>query len=121
MPFVTYENTATGVGSAALGGSQVFYVAWEVTVPGARVRQPTEADLDHLNGVGFLALGNDLTAAGLISGIGWGPEMWLNWRIGQFVDTPTAVGGSFTSIFADHIRWSFGVGTEVHFYVLGDS
>jgi hypothetical protein len=121
MPSTTYENTVTGVGSDALGGGRVYYVAWEVTVLGARARQPTESDTEHLNGVGFLALGNDLTSLGLISGVGWGPEMWMNWRTGQFVVTPTVIGTEFPAIFADHIRWSVGVGTTVHFYVFGDA
>jgi hypothetical protein len=120
MPSILYENTVSGVGYAALGSNTVFYLAWNVTFLGNRVRQPTESDSEHVNGVGFLSLGNDLTALGSISGIGWGPEMWLNWTIGQFVAPPGIVGSAFSAWIADHVRWSLGAGTFVHFYVFGE-
>ena len=120
MPSILYENTVSGVGYAVLGSGTVFYVAWNVTVLGNRVRNPTESDVEHVNGVGFLALGNDLSPLGAIEGIRWGPEMWLNWTIGQVIVTPTIVGSEFTGLLANYVRWSLGVGTTVHFYVFGE-
>ncbi len=119
MPSILFDATLSGVNQTALGGTSVFYVAWNVTFLGSRVRQPMEGDAEHVNGVGFLALGNDLTPGGLISGIGWGPEMWMNWTIGQYVAPPGLSGSDFSAWIAGYMRWSIGVGTTVHVIVFG--
>ena len=119
MPAVVYENTVSGVGEDSLGVSSVFYVAWEVLTEGPRVRRPIEGDSQKLNGVGYIALGNDLTGAGLISGIGWHPEIWLNWERGQWLVVPTSVGTDFPAVFADSVHWSLSPDVSVHFYVFG--
>ena len=116
MP-VVYENTVSGVGEDILPGGRAAYLGWEVLTQGPRVRNPMESDPDHLNGVGFLSFGNDLSSAGLISGVGWQSEIWLNWLIGQWIVIPTQVGADFGVLFADHVRWSLSVGSSVHFYV----
>lgn len=120
MPGLTYEATLTGVGAAALGGSRVYYVAWEVLTEGPRIRRPIEGDTEHLNGVGYFALGNDLTAAGIIAGLAWQPEVWMNWERGQWIVVPTVVGTDFPAVIADHIHWSVSADAEVHLYVFGD-
>ena len=121
MPFTTFEDTLTGSGSAALSGTRVLYVAWEITVEGPAVHQPSVWDTDMRLGVGHWELGNDLTSLGLISGVGYDEPHWLDTPIGQWVTRPTAVDTAFGYTFADHIRWSLTEGTEVHLYVFGDS
>lgn len=119
MPAILVEGTVTDSGSDSIGATQALYVAWEVTVQGRRVRNPFAADTALLNGVGVLAFGTDLTGAGVISGIAWYPEIWLNWSPGIWTPNPTLVGTEFGWIVADHIRWSLSEGTTVHFYVFG--
>lgn len=121
MPFITFSDTVTGQGVAALGGNRVLYVAFEVLVDGPRVRSPKESDEVSLNGVGFASIGNDLTGAGIISGIGWGPELWFNSRTGMYIADGGQVSGGLLRWFADHIRWSLSTGTTVALYVLGDN
>lgn len=121
MPYISFSDTVAGQGSASLSGNRVYYVAYEVTVDGPRVRTPHEADGETLNGVGFVCLGNDLTAAGIVSGVGWDRELWMNSRRGQFIADGGQVASGLIRWFADHIRWSVGAGTSVRLYVLGDN
>jgi len=121
MPFSTFDDTVSGSGAADLGGNRVYYVAWRVTVDGNRVRQPTEDDSDHLNGVGYFSLGNALDGASDFAGDGWGDEHWMNWRQGQWIVPPGEVGTSFSRAIAGRIHWGLSAGTEVHLFVLGDN
>lgn len=120
MPSAIYEDVLTGEGAAILGGTRVFYVAWEVTVSGIRVRNGSESDPDALMGVGYFALGNDLTPLGLISGVGWQEAHWFNWTIGQWIPSPAMVGSDFSNDIAQYIHWAISAGSEVHLYVFGD-
>lgn len=121
MPSISFNDTVSGHGSVALDTNRVYYVAYEVTAQGRRVRTPRDADPDTLNGVGFLSLGNDLTAAGIISGVGWAPEMWMNAVRGQFIADGGELSGTLLRWFADHLRWSLSEGTSATVYVLGDN
>lgn len=121
MPSISFDDTVSGNGSTVLVTNRILYLAYEVTVDGRRVRTPRDADADTLNGVGFVSLGNDLTPAGIISGDGWGPELWLNARRGQFIADGHEVSGGFMRWIADRLRWSLSEGTSVHIYVLGDN
>lgn len=120
MPSVTYEADLVDSGSDVLGGTRVLYVAWEVTVEGPTVRRPVAEDVEALNGVGYFALGNDLTPGGLISGIGWDEAHWFNWEIGQWIVPPGQVGADFSAAVAQYIHWSVRPGTTVHIVVFGD-
>lgn len=121
MPSISFDDTVSGNGITTLVTNRILYLAYEVTVDGRRVRTPRDADANTLNGVGFVSLGNDLTPAGIISADGWGPEMWLNARTGQFIADGHEVAGGFMRWIADRFRWSLSEGTSVHIYVLGDS
>lgn len=121
MPSISFDDTVSGHGSATMTTNVVLYVAYRVTVDGRRVRTPRDADPDTLNGVGFVTLGNDITAAAILSGDAWGPEMWLNCRQGQFIANGGLIDGTFIGWIADRIRWSLSEGTEAHIYVLGDN
>lgn len=120
MPSVTYEATLTDEGSAALGGSRVFYVAWQITTEGPTIRRPHSWDPNTVIGAGFWQLGNDLTDLGLISAVGWADEHWLYATVGQWIAPPGAVGTDFSAAIAGHIRWTIAPGTAVHLYVFGD-
>lgn len=120
MPNVIYEDSLTGAGSAIMGGTRVYFVAWEVTTRGPLVRVPNAWDVDQLLGVGHWALGNDLTPGGLISGLGFDSPHWVNSEIGQWVAPPGQVGADFSSAIAQYIEWAFTPGTEVHVYVFGE-
>lgn len=98
-----------------------MYVAWEVLADGPRVRNPIEGDSEHLNGVGFFKLGNDLTPLGLISGVGFDEAIWFNARIGQWIAGPGSVGNDANFRVAQYIRWSISPMASVHFYVFGDA
>lgn len=121
MPFVTFEDTLTDSGSSPLGGSRVFYVAWEITVLGPTIRHPNTWDVDALVGVGHWELGNALDSGGLIAGVGYDSPHWIGWEIGQWIVPPGVVGADFSAAIADHIRWTIEPGTSVHLYVFGDS
>lgn len=120
MPSVIFEDELTNAGTTVLGGTRVFYVAWEVTAPGPTVRRPVEGDPEFLNGVGYFALGNDLTSGGLISGIGLGDAHWFNWEIGQWIAPPGQSGADFSAAIAQYIHWFVKPGTAVHVVVFGD-
>jgi hypothetical protein len=121
VPSVIFEDSLTDAGTTVMGGTRVFYVAWEVVTDGPRVRPGMEEDTDALLGVGYWSLGNDLTSLGLISGIGLGEAHWMNTRIGQWVVPPGLVGADFSIAIAQYIHWAISPGTEVHLYVFGDS
>lgn len=120
MPSAIYEDTLVDSGSAVMGGSRVFYVAWEVIGAGPSVRNPSSWDLITQIGVGYWQLGNDLTSLGLISGDGWGEPHWIYSEIGQWIAPPGIVGTDFSAAIADRIRWVLSPGTSVHLYVFGD-
>lgn len=121
MPYITYDQTLSGAGSAQMGGTRVYYVAWEVTIIGNQIRQANAWDPYSQLGVGYFQLGNDLTPAGSISGVGYDSPVWLNWLLGQWIVEPAEVASNFTSAIAQYIRWAFTPGTSVHLYVLGDA
>lgn len=121
MPFVALDDSYTGSGSVGIGATRVLYLAWEVTAQGPRVRQPLDSDSETLNGVGFIQFGNDLTAAGVISAVGWDEQHWLNTVHGQLVASGGDVSTGYDRWIADHLRWSFSLDTEVHMYLLVDS
>jgi hypothetical protein len=120
MPGVIYEDSLTDSGDAIMGGTRVYFYAWEVISAGANVRNPNQWEVNTLVGVGHIEFGNDLTPGGLISGIGWGKPQWLHTEVGQVVVSPGQSGTDFTSDIAQYIRWSFSPGTEVHLYVFGE-
>jgi hypothetical protein len=120
MPSVIYEDSLTDTGTSILGGTRVLYVAWEMTVEGPTVRRPVPDDVELLNGLGYFALGNDLTPGGLISGIGLHQAQWFNWEIGQWLPEPSQVGADFPSVVAQYIHWMVRPGSEVHVVVFGD-
>lgn len=121
MPGVTFEDVLSGSGAAELGGTRVYYVAWEVTVAAPYVRHPSPWDDQVVIGVGHFELGNDLTPAGLISGIGYGAQHWMGSMVGQWIVSPAVAGGAFTAEIAEWLRWTISPGTEVHLYVFGDA
>lgn len=121
MPGVIYNDVVSGVGSSALSGNRVYYVAFQVNIEGPRVRRPQEADTLTLNGVGFVQLGNDLSAGGLISAVGYDRQLWLNNVYGQYIADGGQVSGGLMRWFADHVRWSLSPGTEIDLVVFGDS
>lgn len=121
MPSVTYEATISGAGEATLGGSRVFYVAWEIAIIGPSVRQPQVWDPNFLLGIGHWELGNDLADLGLIPAVGWGEAHWMNSEVGQWIAPPGVIGTDFSAALATRIRWSIPAGTEVHLYVFGDA
>jgi hypothetical protein len=120
MPSVIYESTLTDVGTDILGGTRVFYVAWEMTIEGVTVRRPVVGDDRFINGLGYFALGNDLTPGGLISGVGLAEPHWFNWDIGQWIAEPGVSGSDFTAAIAQYIHWFVKPGSEVHIVVFGD-
>jgi len=120
MPSNIYESSLTDSGVATLGGSRVFYVAWEVTAAGPTVRTPSSWDLTTQVGVGYWQLGNDLSPLGVITGDGWGEPHWIYAEIGQWIAPPGVVGSDFSAAISDRIRWVLSPGTTVHLYVFGD-
>lgn len=121
MPGVIWEDSIDGLGSAILGGSRVYFVAWELTVIGPTARHPSYWDTDAYVGVGYYRLGNDLTAGGIIGGVGYGEAHWLSLLIGQNVVDPGQVASDFTSQIAQYISWAIAPGNAVHMYVFGDT
>lgn len=121
MPFATFSASVSDSGEASLGGSRVFYVAWEVTTPGPGVIPGPTWDPYTRQKVGFWQLGNDLTSLGIISAIGYDAPHWMNFLVGQWIVSPTADPAGFTTVFADHIRWALTPGTVATLYVFGDS
>ena len=119
MPSIIFDETLTDAGFSLTGGSRVYYVAWEVLVPGPAVHNPQSWDTDVWLGIGHFQFGNDLTAAGSISGIGYGDPHWMNAEIGQWIVEPGDIGGTFASVIAEYIRWSISPGTQVHLYIFG--
>lgn len=119
MPGIIYEDDLTDTGSAILGGTRVYFVAWEITIFGPTVRHPSYWDVDQYVGVGHWELGNDLTPGGAISGIGYDAPHWINAAIGQWISPPGDVGGTFNSAIAQYVRWAIAPGSEVHLYVFG--
>lgn len=120
MPSVIFEDDLIDAGTVVMGGTRVLYVAWEVTIEGPTVRRPVAEDSEFVNGVGYFALGNDLTPGGLISGIGLDDPHWFNWEIGQWVVPPGQVGADFSSAIAQYLHWMVKPGTTVHIVVFGD-
>lgn len=121
MPFITFDSTISGIDSVDLGGNRVLYFAWEVTVDGRDVRQGSQLDPSLLLGVGYVAFGNDVSSAGILSGDAWQEPHWLNWRQGQIIAVPQDQGGSFGRIVAARMHYAISPGTEVHLYILGDN
>lgn len=121
MPSIIYDDEVSGAGSSVLGGSRVLYVAWEVTVQGPNVHQPSVWDSELLVAVGHWELGNDLTPGGLISGVGYDEPHWIYTAIGQWVVAPARVGATDAYSLAQYIRWSMTPGTSVHLIVFGDT
>ena len=121
MPFVTFDDTISGVDSVDLGGNRVLYFAWLVTVDGRKVRSPSSDDPTQLAGVGFIQFGNDITSGGILSGDAWQPPYWLNSRQGQIIANPQDQGGGFGRIIASRLHYAISPETEVHLYVLGDN
>lgn len=121
MPFITFNDTVSDSGAAALGGSRVFYVAWQMTTRGPTVRNPSPWDLDTLLGLGHWELGNSLDSGGLIFGVGYDAPHWMGWEIGQWIAPPGVSGTEYSAAIADHIRWTVEAGSEVHLIVLGDA
>lgn len=121
MPFISFDDTISGVDSVDLGGNRVLYFAWLVTVDGREVRQSGRLDPDQISGVGFVQFGNDVSSAGILTGDAWQEPYWLNWRQGQRIAIPQDQGGSFGRIIASRLHYAISPGTEVHFYVLGDN
>lgn len=121
MPSAIFEDTLVDSGSSIMGGTRVLFVAWEVTVSGPTVRNPSVWETDILLGVGQFQLGNDLTSGGILSGIAYGDAHWINSLLGQWVVPPGAVGADFSAAVAQYIRWSISPGTQVHLYVFGDA
>lgn len=120
MPSIIFDDTLTDLGDSVLGGTRVYYVAWEITVDGPVVHPPNAWDAYTTIGVGHFELGNDLTPAGSISGIGWSEPHWFNSAVGQWIVSPGQVGTDFTQEIAQYIRWAISPGTEIHLYVFGD-
>lgn len=121
MASVIFENTLTDSGVAELGGTRVFYVAWEVTVAGPTIRPPATWDSDAIIGAGHWSLGNDLTSLGVINGVAFDAPHWLYAEKGQWIAQPGVVGTEFSASIAQYIQWTFAPGTEVHLYVFGDA
>ena len=121
MPSPIFEDTLTDTGESVLGGGRVFYVAWEITTFGPTVHTVNDWDTNTLVRVGHWELGNDLTPLGLISGIGYGEQHWMNVAVGQWIAPPGQVGSDFSSAIAAYIRWAIAPGTAVHLYVFGDT
>jgi hypothetical protein len=120
MPSVIFEDSLSDSGASIMGGTRVFYVAWEITTRGPTARQPNVWDVDALVGVGHWELGNDLSSGGLISGVGYDAPHWIGWQIGQWIAPPGQVGTDFSAAIAQWIRWTFEPGTTVHLIVFGD-
>lgn len=121
MPFIAFDETLSGVDSVDIGANRVYYFAWEVTVDGREVRHASALDSEQLLGVGYVALGNDISSGGILSGDAWQAPYWLNWRHGQFIATPQDLGGTFGRVIAHRLHYAFTPGTEVHLYILGES
>lgn len=121
MPGVIFDDTVSDAGSAHMGGSRVYFVAYEVLDFGPSARHPSYWDINTWVGLGYYQLGNDLGPGGLITGIGYGDPHWFNTDIGQRVVSPGEVGSDFTSDIAAYIRWTLVPGVSVRLYVLGDT
>jgi hypothetical protein len=121
MPFVAFDDTVSGIGSASLGASQILYVATEVTVDGPQIHHPNEWDLTTLLGVGFWQLGNDITSGGIITGVAWAEPHWIHTDIAQWIAPPGLVGADFSIWLADHIQWTITPGTSVHLVVFANA
>lgn len=121
MPFISFNDTISGVDSVDLGGNRVLYFAWRVTTDGREVRQSGRLDPDQISGVGFIQFGNDVSSAGILSGDAWQEPHWFNWRQGQIIATPQDQGGTFGRIIASRMHYAISPGTEVHLYILGDN
>lgn len=120
MPGVIFEDDLSDAGESVLGGTRVYFVAWELISGGPTVRNPNGWDVNEWLGIGHFQLGNDLTPGGIISAVGYGDVHWLNSEVGQWIVEPGAVGSDFTSIIAQYIRWAISPGTSVHLYVFGE-
>jgi hypothetical protein len=120
MPGTIYDDTLTDSGSAALGGSRVYFVAWEVKDFGPVARHPSFWDTDQYVGIGHWELGNDVTPGGILSGIAYDAPHWINRELGQWIAPPGQVGSDFSSAIAQYISWTLSPGVEVHLYVFGD-
>ncbi len=121
MPSVIYEASLTDAGDAVMGGTRVYYVAWEITTHGPAMHHYAQWDPYTETRAGYVQLGNDLTPGGLISGIGYDAPIWFNNDIGQWIVKPTLSGSDFTALLAQYVRWALTPGTEVHLVVFGDS
>lgn len=121
MPGVIYEDTLMGAGDAVMGGTRVYYVAWQITTPGPSVGSGPVWDPYTVLRAGYWQLGNDLTPAALISGLGWSDPHWINTEIGQWIAPPGEIGAEFSAALAQYVRWALTPGTSVHLYVLGDA
>lgn len=120
MPSAIFDSTLSGSGSSAISGTRVFYVAWDVIVPGPQVRNPNLWDTTAVVGIGHFNLGNDVSSLGILSGVAYAEDHWMGAILGQWIAPPGIIGTEFSAAIADHIQWSISPGTSVHLYVFGD-
>jgi hypothetical protein len=121
VPFALYDDDISGSGSAVLGGSSVFYVAWDVTSIGYQARNTGSLDELNFAGLGGFALGDSFSIVGGSAVDRWHEFHYFNVEFGLWTPEPSAVGGSFAVAIATRIRWSLSFGTTCHLYVYGDT
>lgn len=121
MPFAVYESDISGDGSAALSGSRVLYVAWDVTDLGGTGHLAGSVDDLAIVGVGGFALGDNFAIGSGSAVDRWHPFVWFNTQYGLWTPSPAATASDFLSEVATLIRWSLTVGAAAHIYVFGDS
>lgn len=121
MPFGLYDADISGSGSAALGGSRVLYVAWDVTDLGGTGHLGGSVDDEAILGVGGFALGDNFAIGSGSAVDRWHGFVWFNTQYGLYVPSPAADASGFLADVATRIRWSLTTGAAAHIYVFGDT
>jgi hypothetical protein len=121
MPFSLYDADISDSGSAALLGSRVLYIAWDVTDLGGIGHLAGSVDDEAITGVGGVALGDNFAIGSGSAVDRWHPFIWFNTQYGLWTPSPAADGSGFLYEVATRIRWSLSVGAAAHLYVFGDS
>jgi hypothetical protein len=121
MPFTLYDADISGSGSAPLGGTRVFYVAWDITNLGALGHVSTGIDDNAVLSVGGFALGDNFAIGSGSAEDRWHEFHWFNSEFGLWTPIPSADSTGFLSVVATRIRWAFGVDGTAHIYVFGDA
>lgn len=121
MPFNVYDADISGSGSAALSGSRVLYIAWDITDLGGLGHLAGSVDDEAIVGVGGVALGDNFAIGSGSAVDRWHPFIWFNTQFGLWTPSPAALSGGFLYEVATRIRWSLGIDAAAHLTIFGDT